>query len=64
MDYAKRLLEHKLKELITHRESMRKTARRKDARLKDKGFGDMFSRWSKEATQNIKSIKKALKVLQ
>lgn len=58
MDYAKGLLEHKLKELITHREGMRKAARRKD-----KGFGDTFSRWSKEATQNIKSIKKALKVL-
>lgn len=58
MDYAKNLLGSKLKELITHREEMRRAARRKD-----KGLGDTFSRWSKQTTQNIKSLKKAIKTL-
>ena len=58
MDYAKKILEERLKEILSHRESMRKAARRKD-----KGLNDFFDKWAKESTLHIKDLRKAIKKL-
>ena len=55
MEYAKKILESKLQWLILHQESLRKSCKKKD-----KGLNDFFNRWAKEATVNIKSLKKAI----
>lgn len=35
----------------------------KASKKKDKGYNDLFKRWAKESTGNIKSLKKAINKL-
>ncbi len=58
MNYAIEILEDKLKWHIQQRDSFRNSAKKKD-----KGLNEFFSRWGKEQTLIIKSLKKAINTL-
>lgn len=57
MQEAIKILEDKLNSEIINREGFRKSSRRKGL------FQEFFLRWAKDSTKTIRSIKKALKVL-
>ncbi len=58
MEYAIQILEERLKWHIEQRNGFRLSARKKD-----KGLNKFFSRWGKEQTLIIKSLKKAINTL-